>query len=429
MARLPMPGQDSGKWGDILNEFLSTVHNVDGSLKTNSVTAEALAPQAVKADNIVATGGQDGQVLVKEASATGGMAWRTPSGGTVAPATTTSLGTIQLSGALGGTATAPTVPGLANKVDTSQLGAANGVATLGSDGKVPSAQLPAAGGGGAVTSVAGKTGVVTLVKADVGLSNVDNTADTAKPVSTAVQTALNAKADTAAMQTALSAKADATAVYTKTESDNKFALIGSTGATTLDGLSDVTASGATNGQALVYNGTEWGPATVGTGTATIPDATDSVKGVITLAGDLGGDASTPLVTKLNGVAISGTPAAGKVLTASGASAAAWTTPSAGGTTGGYAFSIKPVTAATVTAVSNDCIMADPTSNAITVTLPAPVANGIVRVKRTIAGGGNGVQVAAPGGSMLDAPSVGSDVLNFDFQSQDYWSDGTKWYRV
>lgn len=50
------------------------------------------------------------------------------------------------------------------------------------------------GGGGAVTSVAGKTGVVSLVKGDVGLANVDNTADTAKPVSTAAQTALDAKA-------------------------------------------------------------------------------------------------------------------------------------------------------------------------------------------------------------------------------------------
>jgi hypothetical protein len=46
----------------------------------------------------------------------------------------------------------------------------------------------------AVTSVAGRTGAVVLVKADVGLSNVDNTADTAKPISTAQQTALDLKA-------------------------------------------------------------------------------------------------------------------------------------------------------------------------------------------------------------------------------------------
>ncbi|QFG08695.1 minor tail protein [Arthrobacter phage Ingrid] len=50
---------------------------------------------------------------------------------------------------------------------------------------------------GDVISVAGKTGVVTLVKADVGLSNVDNTSDASKPVSSATQTALNAKANSA----------------------------------------------------------------------------------------------------------------------------------------------------------------------------------------------------------------------------------------
>ena len=46
-----------------------------------------------------------------------------------------------------------------------------------------------------VDSVAGKTGDVTLVKGDVGLGNVDNTADLDKPISTATQTALNAKVD------------------------------------------------------------------------------------------------------------------------------------------------------------------------------------------------------------------------------------------
>ncbi len=48
-----------------------------------------------------------------------------------------------------------------------------------------------------VTSVAAKTGAVTLVKGDVGLGNVDNTSDASKPVSTATQTALNLKANLA----------------------------------------------------------------------------------------------------------------------------------------------------------------------------------------------------------------------------------------
>ena len=47
----------------------------------------------------------------------------------------------------------------------------------------------------AVLSVAGKTGAVTLDKADVGLGNVDNTSDANKPISTAMQAALNDKQD------------------------------------------------------------------------------------------------------------------------------------------------------------------------------------------------------------------------------------------
>lgn len=53
----------------------------------------------------------------------------------------------------------------------------------------------------AVKSVAGKTGVVSLAKTDVGLSDVDNTSDASKPVSTAVQTALNAKANSSSLAT------------------------------------------------------------------------------------------------------------------------------------------------------------------------------------------------------------------------------------
>lgn len=47
-----------------------------------------------------------------------------------------------------------------------------------------------------VTSVAGRTGAIVLTKADVGLSNVDNTSDAAKPLSTAEVTALAGKSDT-----------------------------------------------------------------------------------------------------------------------------------------------------------------------------------------------------------------------------------------
>lgn len=51
------------------------------------------------------------------------------------------------------------------------------------------------GGGGSVTSVAGRIGVVVLDKNDVGLSAVTNTSDANKPVSSAQQAAFNLKAD------------------------------------------------------------------------------------------------------------------------------------------------------------------------------------------------------------------------------------------
>lgn len=47
MARLPQPGGDDGKWGQILNDFLSQTHNLDGSLKAIDVAkVTGLAPVA-----------------------------------------------------------------------------------------------------------------------------------------------------------------------------------------------------------------------------------------------------------------------------------------------------------------------------------------------------------------------------------------------
>lgn len=148
--------------------------------------------------------------------------------------------------------------GLATKLDASQKGAASGVATLGSDSKLTSTQLPdlavvdflgttasqaamlaLTGQKGdwtvrsdlgttwiitgntpsvigswtalsyptaPVTSVAGRTGVVTLTKTDVGLANVDNTSDANKPVSAPQQTALNAKVNNSLFITAMSTR-------------------------------------------------------------------------------------------------------------------------------------------------------------------------------------------------------------------------------
>lgn len=69
------------------------------------------------------------------------------------------------------------------------------------DGSTPGGILVDMNGAGLapVQSVAGRDGDVVLFKSDVGLSDVDNTADVNKPVSTATQTALDAKATVVAL--------------------------------------------------------------------------------------------------------------------------------------------------------------------------------------------------------------------------------------
>lgn len=46
MSRLPTPGADSDTWGQILNDFLSVEHNVDGTLKKTILTLGTGAMQA-----------------------------------------------------------------------------------------------------------------------------------------------------------------------------------------------------------------------------------------------------------------------------------------------------------------------------------------------------------------------------------------------
>lgn len=44
MPRLPIPGGDSGNWGQILNDYLSASHNADGTLKPSSISESQLDP-------------------------------------------------------------------------------------------------------------------------------------------------------------------------------------------------------------------------------------------------------------------------------------------------------------------------------------------------------------------------------------------------
>jgi hypothetical protein len=156
-------------------------------------------------------------------------------GVTVPDATTLVKGKIKLAGDLSGTADLPTVPALATKENTITAGT--------------TAQY-----------WRGDKSWQTLNKSAVGLSNVDNTSDANKPISTATQTALNGKEDLANKSTA----------------------------TTL-GTSNTLYP--TQNAVKVYVDSQ-------VASATIPDATTTVKGKVKLAGDLGGTADLPTVPAL-----------------------------------------------------------------------------------------------------------------------------------
>lgn len=134
MARLPQPGSDTGTWGNILNDFLLQEHNPDGTLKIRADGTLAIPP--------------------------------------VPDATTGGKGLVQLAGDLGGTADAPTVPGLASKEPVITAGSLN-------------------------QYWRGDKTWQPLDKSTVGLASVDNTSDANKPISLAVQSALSSKESTA----------------------------------------------------------------------------------------------------------------------------------------------------------------------------------------------------------------------------------------
>ena len=111
------------------------------------------------------------------------------------------------------------------------------------------------------------TGNVSGISATmVGLGSVDNTADTAKPVSTAQQTALDLKANLASpaltgTPTAPTAAANTNTTQVATTAFVTTAVAGAA-VTALDNVGDVTITSASSGQVLQWNGSAWINATV-----------------------------------------------------------------------------------------------------------------------------------------------------------------------
>jgi hypothetical protein len=174
----------------------------------------------------------------------------------------------------------------------------------------------AGGGTGATTAAAART--------NLGLGNVDNTADAAKPISTATQAALDTKANADEVNTALATKANAAEVNTALATKANAAEVTSALATkananevtsalaTKANASDVTTSLGLKEDVSNKANTPLGNSTslyptqnavkiyvdAQIASATIADASSSTKGKIQLAGDLAGTAAAPTVPGL-----------------------------------------------------------------------------------------------------------------------------------
>jgi hypothetical protein len=202
MVRLPIPGQDDGAWGDLLNEFLAQAHTSTGGLKSDIVNAstiqagtisEALLDIAVQNKlNAVASGGvatvngQTGTVVIAKNDVGLGSVDNTSD---AAKPISTAAQT-----ALDGKATLSHTHPSSSISDSTATGRSVLTAT-------DAAAARTAIGAGTSSLVLGtssataKAGDYAPTKTDVGLPNVDNTSDANKPISTATQTALNLKAD------------------------------------------------------------------------------------------------------------------------------------------------------------------------------------------------------------------------------------------
>ncbi|HJP96526.1 MAG TPA: hypothetical protein VJ843_04090 [Candidatus Saccharimonadales bacterium] len=209
MARLPTLGSDDGVWGQVLNDFLGVSHNSDGTLLPSAVTnAGAAADSAV-----VHNSGSETVAGTKTFSASpvvpvptlGSQAANKTYVDSVASAgapdaTTSTKGILQLAGDLGGTATAPTVPGLANKQPLdSDLTTIAGLTPANDD-----ILQRKTGAWTNRTPTQFKTDLA-LTKADVGLSNVPNIDATDRANQTGTQTASTISDFTEAAQDAVGA--------------------------------------------------------------------------------------------------------------------------------------------------------------------------------------------------------------------------------
>lgn len=389
MARLPQPGGDTGTWGSVLNDFLSTVHNADGTIK-GGVVSEAALDSALQAKVNAAAG---------DPTVGGDLAGTASSAQIVA-------------GAVGATELA------ASSVLTAKIADANVTGAKLADSSVTAAKIA----DGTISSAKLATSSVTTTKLNTS----------GAPTSGQV---LSYDGSTLAWTTPGGVP------------------------TTLNDLSDVSTTGAVDGQSLVYQGASWIPATITSGGGVTDHGAltgladdDHPQYLNNARGDARYYTQSQVNTSLSGkvdttdarltdtrvptddtvstiklqsdsvtepkLAISNTPTTGQILSWNGTTLA-WA--NSGG--GGGMTAVARTTG--YTAASGDFVIGDASGAGFTVTMPTATNGATLSVKK-VDSSVNGILVVPQSGQIDDQASI---VINSQWQSQDFFSDGTKWYRV
>jgi hypothetical protein len=305
--RLPVPGQDDGTWGDILNGFLEVSLNSDGTLNPSAVSTAGAELTSHK-------GVANGYAPLNSSS--------------LVPTTNLGTGTASSTNYLRGDGTWVTPNGgsstLASDSDVTIASPANNqVLTYNTSASkwenlAPAVSSVAVNGGSAQTGAVNVAAV--QVGGDIGGTATAPTVTTSNSVplvtTTGTQTLTNKSISGSQITSAVANATNATTASTVTTNANLTGDVTSVGnATTLAKLQGTTLSAPAGGATSYLNATgAW--------------STPSGSGATSLTGDVTGTVSSGAIAttvgKVNGVAVSGTAASGTALVATSSSAATWT---------------------------------------------------------------------------------------------------------